>query len=56
MIEYIPLMNMNGDQRFIFGAFNHPKFLRCLLYEQIEELFEGLVRFNHNPTIVLRVL
>ncbi|RNA11509.1 hypothetical protein BpHYR1_000026 [Brachionus plicatilis] len=55
VVEYVALVNMNGDQSLVFGAFHFAQVAGRLVNERVEKLQKSLIGLVHCFFVVARV-
>lgn len=50
-VKYIPLVELNGNQRLELGTLHLRQVLGRLVDEEVEELLEAVVRLRHDAAI-----
>ena len=56
IVEYIPLMYVNCDERFELCPFHLGQIFRRLLDENVEHVEEELIGLRHDPAILSGIL
>lgn len=54
-IKNVPLMDMDGDQRFVFGPLYRFQVTRRLINEKIEKIQETIIHLGHDPAVGARL-